>query len=247
MTPTIAIHSGGQCGADAGGLFAARILGLATGGWAPKGWRTDKGPAPWLESYGLREHTSTSYPPRTKLNVEGTDGTFILGILGSPGCSLTRAYAEAKNKPLFTVPWVNGQPLPPVEIRWAFNQWLVQNNVRVLNVAGNRETSNPGIEAVVVWFLTMSMDANHLGRMAAAPLPAWSTPPAVGARTPAAVGTGAAPVFDTVVRQPDGTYQQSTCSIPGGCNLPEGWVHPPEALPHLAARWVLQRQRDLGG
>ena len=47
MTLTTII-SGGQTGADQAGLLAAQALGLQTGGWAPHGWRTDAGPAPWL-------------------------------------------------------------------------------------------------------------------------------------------------------------------------------------------------------
>ena len=40
------IISGGQTGADYGALLAAHALGLETGGWAPKGWRTEDGPKP---------------------------------------------------------------------------------------------------------------------------------------------------------------------------------------------------------
>ena len=42
------IISGGQTGADQGGLLAARKSGIQTGGWCPLGWRTELGPAPWL-------------------------------------------------------------------------------------------------------------------------------------------------------------------------------------------------------
>ena len=37
------IVSGGQTGADRGGLEAAIHLGLDWGGWAPKGWRAEDG------------------------------------------------------------------------------------------------------------------------------------------------------------------------------------------------------------
>lgn len=42
------IVSGGQTGADQAALRAARAAGLPTGGWAPRGWLTEEGPAPWL-------------------------------------------------------------------------------------------------------------------------------------------------------------------------------------------------------
>ena len=35
------IISGGQTGADMGGLLAAKDLGIRTGGWMPKGWLTE--------------------------------------------------------------------------------------------------------------------------------------------------------------------------------------------------------------
>jgi hypothetical protein len=35
------VVTGGQTGADQGGLRAARAAGIATGGWAPQGWLTE--------------------------------------------------------------------------------------------------------------------------------------------------------------------------------------------------------------
>jgi Circularly permutated YpsA SLOG family len=49
------IITGGQTGADQGGLRAARAAGIATGGFAPKGWATETGAAPWLAEFGLVE------------------------------------------------------------------------------------------------------------------------------------------------------------------------------------------------
>jgi hypothetical protein len=47
------VMSGGQTGADHGGLRAARRCGIATGGWAPRGWLTEAGPAEWLAEWDL--------------------------------------------------------------------------------------------------------------------------------------------------------------------------------------------------
>jgi hypothetical protein len=49
------VISGGQTGADQGGLRAARACGIPTWGWAPRDWLTEAGPAPWLEEWGLAE------------------------------------------------------------------------------------------------------------------------------------------------------------------------------------------------
>jgi len=59
------IVSGGQTGADQAGLRAAKAAGIETGGWAPHGWTTEKGPAPWLADYGLAECPIPGYPART--------------------------------------------------------------------------------------------------------------------------------------------------------------------------------------
>ena len=47
---SIKVVSGGQCGADLGGLLAAELLGIPTGGIAPNGFRTEKGKQPILSS-----------------------------------------------------------------------------------------------------------------------------------------------------------------------------------------------------
>lgn len=60
------IISGGQTGADQGGLSAAIILNIKTGGTAPKGYRTQAGSASWLNKLGLLEHSSSDYAPRTQ-------------------------------------------------------------------------------------------------------------------------------------------------------------------------------------
>jgi len=91
------IISGGQTGADQGALHAAMTLGLKTGGVVPKGWRTERGPAPWLGQLGLEEHASGSYRPRTFDNVMHSDGTLIFGNVESPGCRCTRRWLEDNN------------------------------------------------------------------------------------------------------------------------------------------------------
>jgi predicted Rossmann-fold nucleotide-binding protein len=66
------VISGGQTGVDQAGLRAARAVGLATGGSAPRGWETEDGPAPWLA-----ECEREGYLARTEANVRASDGTMI--------------------------------------------------------------------------------------------------------------------------------------------------------------------------
>jgi Circularly permutated YpsA SLOG family len=49
------VITGGQTGADQGGLRAARACGVPTAGWAPRGWLTEAGPTLWLADWGLVE------------------------------------------------------------------------------------------------------------------------------------------------------------------------------------------------
>lgn len=151
------IISGGQTGGDQGGLAAAIILGKETGGLVPHGWRTDDGPAPWLANFGYREHSSETYPPRTRANVEGSDGTLIFGDVSSPGCRLTYNHAVAVDRPVFIVPWSPGREIDE-ETYVEFQSWLVANNIQILNVAGNRESSQPGIGEATRDFLLRTVE-----------------------------------------------------------------------------------------
>jgi hypothetical protein len=141
------IISGGQTGADQGGLAAAQALGLATGGLAPKGFRTERGARPELGTlYHLTESTSSSYLARTQENVAQSDGTVIFGNVSSPGSFQTKMACLRLKKPFIANPSVNG-----------LREWIATHNIKVLNVAGNRESKNPGIESRVREFLVRAL------------------------------------------------------------------------------------------
>jgi hypothetical protein len=143
------VISGGQTGADRAALVAAKAAGLPTGGWMPKGFRAQDGPRPeFAELYGIREHASDRYPPRTALNVKESDATLRFATdWDSPGEVLTRKMCERYGRPHLDV--TPGGRTTPAEVA----EWLVRNNVRVLNVAGNTERTSPGITAFVTEFL----------------------------------------------------------------------------------------------
>ena len=130
------IISGGQTGADQGGLEAAMELGIQTGGTAPMNWMTEKGSMKKsLVSFGLVECELPGYPSRTEMNVLNSDGTVVFGNVGEPGSALTCNLCRRPGKP-----WVvNPNTADLLElIEW--------HNIKVLNVAGNRESKNPGIQ-----------------------------------------------------------------------------------------------------
>lgn len=140
--------SGGQTGADQGGLFAAKARGIITGGTACQGWRTEDGPAPWLADYGLVECKEKGYPSRTAENVNKSDATLWLGDSknDSPGFHCTINACRRLNKPVFVVKEGTTSVSDVVE-------WLTDNDIEVLNIAGNRESRNPGLCERVQCFL----------------------------------------------------------------------------------------------
>ena len=145
------IISGGQTGADQGSLHGARLAGLETGGAAPKGYWTENGEESiLLGGYGLVETIATGYPPRTRINVMNSDGTLIFGNHLSSGSLLTARLSLELEKPYITMPW----PflIEPQKNYYGYStaistvkQWITLHNIKILNIAGNRESVNPGI------------------------------------------------------------------------------------------------------
>ncbi len=138
------IISGGQTGADAAGVFAGEALGLTTGGCIPRGRRTDEGEMSEeiFRRFGFVEHTERGYPSRTEVNVIAADATVIFGRASSAGCQMTIRFCRMHGKPYKVNPTVD-----------EFRKWVRRRNIKVLNVAGNRERTNPGIFARVYTFL----------------------------------------------------------------------------------------------
>lgn len=141
------IISGGQTGADQGGLFAGDALGLQTGGTAPREWKTEKGSAPWLAEFGLVESVRWDYAHRTVQNVLDSHGTLIFGKR-SPGSNKTEELCRIHDKPCLWIPYPDGDKMVK-----KVKLWLIREKVWTLNVAGNRESVSPGIEQFTKKFL----------------------------------------------------------------------------------------------
>ena len=149
------IISGGQTGVDQAALFAAKALGLETGGWMPKDYKTDDGPRPDLaRQFGLIATQSSSYVDRTKGNVFYADGTLIFGRINSPGCKLTRKFIAEFNRPSYIIRWPSVYYLLDDS---GFRTWLLDKKITILNVVGNREGKNPGIFDAVKAFLVTNI------------------------------------------------------------------------------------------
>jgi len=151
------IISGGQTGADQGGLEAAERLGIPTGGWMPRGFLTESGLRPeFAARYGMREHAAAEYAARTEANVCDADATLIVGDVVSIGSRNTKEFCATHGKPCYVLPWRSGEPVP-LEAVADFRRWLADNGIGILNVAGNRESGQPGIHAATREFLLAAL------------------------------------------------------------------------------------------
>jgi hypothetical protein len=142
------VISGGQTGVDRAALDVAIELRVPCGGWCPKGRRAEDGPI--ALHYPLVETFSDTYPQRTRRNVEDSDGTLIL-TRGEPdrGTALTIELAGRMGKPLFVVDILAPQDVSVVRA------WARKHHVKVLNVAGPRERTKPGVHAQAASYLRM--------------------------------------------------------------------------------------------
>lgn len=138
---TLTILSGGQTGVDQAALRAAKACGLPTAGYAPAGWLTEDGPAPWLADCGLIECRFPGYPGRTRANVEAADWVLWIGSPSSPGGKLTLGHARSRQ---VSTTVVDVERLTPAEV--AYLLLPIPPPGRLL-VAGNRESSRPGLGA----------------------------------------------------------------------------------------------------
>lgn len=134
------IISGGQTGVDRGALDAAIELGLEHGGWCPMGRIAEDDFIP--ARYALRQTDTKNYAQRTERNLLLADGTLILhrGEL-SGGTWLTHQLCRRHGRPVLLVDLARPYDLNQVRA------WLADQRIRVLNVAGPRESMSPGIAA----------------------------------------------------------------------------------------------------
>lgn len=146
------IISRGQTGADKGGLQAARILGIPTAGFCPAGYMTENGQDLSLKEFSLTETYSDDYKSRAIKNIDISDGSVIFSITNingeiiGGGSNLTFKMCKELNKPVIVNP-----------SREEFIKWIKDKNIKKLNVAGNRESQNIGLQSYVKHFLVHSL------------------------------------------------------------------------------------------
>lgn len=131
------IISGGQVGADRGGLDFAIAFHIPHGGKCPLGRIALDGRIP--ERYQLEECSSPNYRVRTKLNVRESDATVIFSPRPvGPGSRLTMTACSEFGKPYL---WIDEDS----EADYAAGRlidFLEHYGVETLNVAGSRNESS---------------------------------------------------------------------------------------------------------
>lgn len=131
------IISGGQTGVDRAALDFALENKFPCGGWCPRGRKAEDGPID--RRYPLKESSSENYEERTLWNVRDSDGTLIL-TFGRPtaGTAMTINLARELGKPCFVI------DLRKDFKKSGFRNWIKENKIKTLNVAGPRESNFPG-------------------------------------------------------------------------------------------------------
>ena len=129
--PLTKIISGLQKNVDQYGIEAAKELGLDYGGTVNRGFKVvpDGNNSPNFEEFktsgNWEEIDSQYYPDRTKANAQNGDGTVWFGEGDSRGYGATKREVGVK-------PWIENPT--SIELR----EWIIDNNIKTLNVAGNR-------------------------------------------------------------------------------------------------------------
>jgi hypothetical protein len=109
------VVTGGQTGVDRAALDTALSLLLPVRGWCPKGRLAEDGKIPSV--YPLQETTSTDYALRT--------------------ADLAHKY----DRPVLIINALSFNDQDAAR----FWSWIQKHNIRILNVAGPRESSQPGV------------------------------------------------------------------------------------------------------
>ena len=148
------IISGGQTGVDRAALDVAMHLGIAHGGWIPKGRLAEDGTLP--SHYQLQEMPTDDYAARTEKNVLDSDGTLIISR-GTPtgGTDYTRKMALRHGKQMLHIDLSLGQRHS--DAGSLVDSWIEMNRIETLNVAGPRASNDPTIYMDAINILTHAL------------------------------------------------------------------------------------------
>jgi len=151
------IVSGGQTGADRAALDFAIAHDIPHGGFCPRGRKAEDGPIP--DRYSLTETKTDEYPERTRQNIAMADATVIFATVPEAeliqirrsGSGLTVREAKKQGRPYVVLSHFPDVKADADELA----AFLHRQNPKTLNVAGSRESSQPGVAAHVAAVLEL--------------------------------------------------------------------------------------------
>jgi hypothetical protein len=140
------IISSGRSGVELAGLDVAVKLGIAHGGWAPRGMRNDQGPLP--ERYGLREVPALGFRHAMEQNVINSDGTLLVtrgqktdetrfAVETTLGCKRQFLHLDLSQYSAF-------------EAASLASSWISLQRIKVLFITGPSADLDPGLYDQVV-------------------------------------------------------------------------------------------------
>jgi hypothetical protein len=143
---SIVLIAGGQTGVDRAVFDFALSRGITCGGWCPKGRLAEDGTIP--ERYPVKEWHSPLYEDRTKQNILDSDGVLIVfGSAMDRGTRLTLQLAEMMGKRHYIHSLKQEREIRPI------HNWMSDNQIRRLNIAGPRESNDNGIYLETLTFM----------------------------------------------------------------------------------------------
>ena len=142
------VISGGQSGVDRAALDFCLENGIKCGGWCPKGRLAEDGIIP--AEYPLTETDSADHRERTIRNVLESDATLI--IIDENGMDEGTKFTVQQITGAEKVYFLHDLSEQTFGVK-TVGEWLVKHEIRVLNIAGPRESLSPGIYEMTLNFL----------------------------------------------------------------------------------------------
>jgi len=154
------VISGGQTGADRIAWRVAQAFGIPTGGAMLWGFRAEDGRhGDFAQIYGAYQLPTITHTAHLFANVRDSDGTIWFGRTDSLMGRAALETCERLGRPCRIVP-LDGEPVDPPDVV----RWIAGHQIRILNVAGNRESLEPALTERSEGFLRdVFALANRLG------------------------------------------------------------------------------------
>jgi hypothetical protein len=126
------IISSGRTGVELAGLEVAIKLGIAHGGWAPRGMRNAQGPLP--ERYGLEEVPALGFKHAMEQNIINSDGTLL--VTGGSKTVETRFAVERSLGHQRQLLHLDLSQYSPFEAASLASSWISLQRIKTLFVTG---------------------------------------------------------------------------------------------------------------